>query len=263
MRTGLLVVSTIFVGASAWAKPGTTANRLSVSQGISSPAITSPVNYSNGFTTDNPAVASQLSGPQVSVEYDKGDDSAGNDVSGVGAELGIGNGQVGAMLGYYDRDCTNCKGRWGGILGIDAGSFSFGVGYREEKNYSLGALIGGSGSHRIGLMADFVDVDSGQDITSYGVGYSYLGGSWVFAVDASKRDQKNAPNNDVILVTPGLMIQADWVAVSVSYDIYTNDKNDVYEDQVWFGVGLGGDKAHLAIYHDYVNDWALVGTFWF
>lgn len=263
MKNALLLLSMILVGSLAWARPGTNGQRLSVGQGISSPAITSPVNYSNGFTTTNAAVASRLSGPQVSIEYDKGDDSAGNDLSGVGAELGYGNGKVGAMLGYYDRDCTGCEGRWGGIVGVDTGSFSFGIGYREEKQYSLGALIGGSGSSRFGLTADFVDLDTGNDVTGYGVGYSYLGGSWVFALDASKRDQKGAANNDVILVTPGLMIQADWLAVSVSYDLYTNDKNDIFDDQVWFGVGFGGDQAHLAIYHDYVNEWALVGTFGF
>lgn len=263
MKKALLMTSMIFVGGAAWAKPGANANFLSVGQGISSPALTSPVNYSKGFTATNASVASRLNGPQVSIEYDKGDDSAGNDSSGVGGELGFGNGKVGAMLGYYDRDCTNCDGRWGGIVGVDTGSFSFGVGYREKKQYSLGALIGGNGSNRFGITADFTDQDSGNDVTAYGIGYSYLGGSWTFAVDASKRDQKGAASNDVILVTPGLMIQADWLTVSVSYDVYTNDKDDVFDDQVWFGVGIGGDRAHLAIYHDYVNEWALVGTFSF
>ncbi|HRO67650.1 MAG TPA: hypothetical protein PL182_08815 [Pseudobdellovibrionaceae bacterium] len=263
MKTGLLLLSTILVGGAAWARPASNGNRLSVSQGISSPASTSPVNYSSGFTATNPSVASRLTGPQISIEYDKGDDDAGNDSSAVGAELGLGNGQVGAVLGYYDRDCTNCDGRWGGMIGVNTGSFSFGVGYREEKHYSLGALFGGNGNHRFGLTADLTEEDSGNDVTAYGAGYSYLGGSWVFAVDASKRDQKGSVSNDVVLVTPGLMIQADWLAVSVSYDVYTNDKDDVFDDEVWFGVGIGGDKAHLAIYHDYVNDWALVGTFSF
>lgn len=260
MRTGLFLAAMVLGGASAWARPSASANRIAVSQGISSPATTSPVNYSNGFVTTNPSVASKLSGPQLSLEYDTGEDSSNNDRSGMGVELGYGNGQVGAIAGYYDRDCTNCEGRWGGMIGVGSGSFSFGVGYREENSYSLGLLMGGSGGHRFGATADLVKVDSGNDVSSVGVGYSYLGNSWIFAVDASKREQKRATTNDVILVTPGLLIQANSLSVSVSYDLYTNDENDAFEDQIWFGIGFGSDRFHLSVYHDYVNDWSLVGS---
>lgn len=265
MKLNMISFVIVFISFGAAAKSGNSSNLLAVSQGISAPARTSPVNYSNGFTSENAAVASQLPGPQISLQYDTGKDSDGNDQNGVGAELGIGNGKVGAMFGYYDRNCEGCEGRWGGIVGLDAGSFSLGIGYREENFYSVGALIGGNGSSRIGINADFYDAEEneGQDLTSFGVGYSYLGGSWVFALDASKRTEDDGANNDVVMVTPGLLVSANWVSVSISYDLYMNDDNEAYDDQVWFGVGLQGRIAHVAIYHDYVNDWSVVGTFEF
>ncbi|MGE0632124.1 MAG: hypothetical protein AB7O96_06930, partial [Pseudobdellovibrionaceae bacterium] len=231
--------------------------------GISSPAVTSPINYSRGFTHENAAIAASLSGAQLSLEYDTGEDD-NNTNKGYGAEIGYGNGNVGAMAGYYKRDCDNCEGRAGGLVGVGGSSFTFGIGYREENHYSIGLLMGQSGSNRIGIIGEFVDSeDDTQDMTSAGIGWSYNAKSWVFALDASKQTVENGQNNDVVLVTPGLRVGADFLSISISYDMYTNDKNEVYDDHTWFGIGFKGNSGQLAIYHDYVNDWSLVGSFWF
>lgn len=264
MKSILSVLVLTLATSPVWAQRGgnTNPSMLAVGQGISSPALSSPVNYSNGFTTENAAVASQLASPMLSLEYDTGDNN-GSDVSGFGGELGIGNGQMGLIVGTYKRDCDNCENRTGAIAGFNFGAASIGVGYREDNQYSVGALFGVGGPHRVGLTADMTSGSGNDpDLTTYGVGYSYLGNQWIFAVDASKRDLENGGSaNDILMITPGLLVQAnDWLGLSVSYDLYTNDENDVFDDQLWVGLGLGRDRFNLAIYHDYVNEWSVVGT---
>lgn len=240
--------------------------KLAVSQGISSPTITSPVNFSHGMTFNNSAVAAQLQDIYVSAEADTGDDDNGNDDTGFGGELGLGNGTAGIALGYYKRDCEDCDGRLGGIAGIGGDSVAFGVGFREEDTYSAGLLFNPRSQHRFGFTADFYknDLDEESDLRSYGAGYSYVGNSFIFALDASKRDSENDnPNDDVIMVTPGLEVHGDWLALSVSYDAYVNDDNDTHDDDIWVGVGINGKSWNLALYHDYVNEWSAALTFWF
>ncbi|XGC79973.1 hypothetical protein ACES2L_11600 [Bdellovibrio bacteriovorus] len=260
MRIYHIVTVLVLLSSRAFAK--SESNTLAVGQGIAAPAVTSPINYSNGFTHENPAVAATLSGGQLSLEYDTGKDNDENNQSGLGVELGYGNGNAGAMAGYYKRDCEGCEGRAGGILGVGTSSFAFGIGYREENSYSAGLLFNQSGSHRFGITADFEDVEAeGQDLRTMGVGYAYQGNSFTFVVDASKRDDEaGGTNNDVVLVTPGLLVDVDKIAVSISYDMYLNDESEVYEDDVWFGVAIKGSLGQLIIYHDYVNNWALVGA---
>lgn len=270
MRVLSMILTVLIFSVPTWAQRKSDANLVAVSQGISAPAITSPVNYNKGFTSHNPAVAAQLDKIQVSVEYDTGDNDdndATADQDGFGVEAGAGAGGAGIMLGYYDRDCTNCDSQFGGIVGFDISSVSVGLGYREENTYSLGFLINNSGEHRLGIVGNFTEDDDapGEDVTAYGLGYSYNADRWVFALDASKYDDDNDSTtlDEVTRITPGILVKANWLSVSLSYDMYVDDKNDVYDDDLWFGLGFGGDTAHLAIYHDYMNEWTFVGTVWF
>jgi len=240
--------------------------RLAVSQGISSPTVTSPVNFSHGMVYNNAAVASQLQDVYLSLEGDTGEDNAGNDNTGYGGEFGLGTGSAGIALGYYERDCQNCDGRFGGIAGIGGPSIAVGVGFREDDNYSAGILFNRDGKHRFGIAADMYNSDlPDTDVTSYGAGYSYVDNSFTFAVDASRRDPDGPanPGDDVIMVTPGLEVHGQNLALSVSYDIYVNDDTDIYDDDIWFGVGYYGQNWGLSVYHDYVNEWAAALTFWF
>lgn len=234
-----------------------TETTLAVSQGISAPTLTTPINFSHGFVYNNSAIASKYEKAQLSLEYDQNEDS---DDSGAGAELAIGTGRVGLGLGYYKRSCDGCEGKMGAIAGFTAGgTLSMGVGYREDDKYSLGLLYDLGGSHRWGLAADFQDNgDSDQNITSYGLGYAYVGQSFVFALDASKMDHgSSSVNDDAILVTPGILVRADKFALSVSYDYYMEDENEVYEDEAWFGVGYNESSWSLSFYKDYVGDIAV------
>ncbi len=240
--------------------------RLAVSQGISSPNNTSPVNLSHGFVRVNPAVAGSLSGVNLSVEY--GSTTTNNQKSTTtGAEIGAGNGKFGIALGSIKSDCSSCESRESGILGFSLDSFSVGLGFQKDKNYSLGLIINPTGTHRFGLVANAYDSpNDGEDVQAYGLGYSYFTDSVVFTVDASKRKTQTPnpdPNDDVILVTPGLEIRADWVSLSVSHDAYTNNKLSTYTNNTWYGIGFGSKDLHLAVYHDYFHEWSAVGTFFF
>ena len=239
---------------------GTEAPFVALGQGIGVPAITSPINYSNGFTYTNAAVARSYDGIQLSLEYDTNDDENDNDSSGSGAEFGIGTGNIGLGVGYYKRDCENCEGTTGAILGFGLSSFSFGIGYHEEDNYSLGFIFNPNGQHRLGLTVDlYQGPNEDDDIQSYGVGYGYIGNDYIFSLDASKRAHELKQDSDeIIKVTPGIELQAQNAALSVSYDTYVNDDNESHEDQVWFGGGFRFSSGSFTLYHDYVHEWSFV-----
>ena len=52
------------------------------------------------------------------------------------------------------------------------------------------------------------------------------------------------------------------ISLSVSYDVYIFDGNRTRKNQIWFGLGFGSQSVHLAVYHDYTNDWSAALTFW-
>lgn len=237
--------------------------RLAVGQGIAAPLAQTAVNFSNGFTFSNSAVAAKMKSPQLTLEGDFGEDSSGNDQSGLGAEFSLGNGQAGIGLGYYQNDCDGCDGRFGAIAGFQFSSVAIGIGFREEDQFSAGLLFNPKGSHRIGVTADMFNSDV-SDVFSYGVGYAFHGQGFVFAIDASKQETEvEGDNTDIIRVTPGLEVHADKWGLSVSYDTAVNDDSAPYDDNVWFGVGYRGQNFEIMGYHDYVNEWSLAVSFIF
>lgn len=235
--------------------------RLAISQGISTPNTTSPVNLSHGFVPTNPAVAGSLNGVQVSLEYGTTDENNRKN-STAGVELGVGTGSVGIAAGYLKSDCNGCDGRAAGIVGVSLDSFSIGFGFGEDKNYSVGAVLNPKGEHRFGLVGSLSDSDQvGADLQTYGVGYSYHSGAFILSVDASKRKfETSSAADDIVIITPGLQVKADWISLMVSHDLYTNNEAKTFTDNTWFGIGIGDADKHLAIYHDYFHEWSLVGT---
>lgn len=231
--------------------------KVAVSQGISSPTITSPVNFSHGLTYNNSAVAAQLQGVHITGELTNN--------SGFGGEAGLGNGSAGISLGYFKPNCGSCNGRFGGIAGLGGARVAGGIGFREGDIYSAGVLLNPNGLHRFGAALDFQSspLVSG-DLTSYGIGYSYAANAFTFALDASRRDGDGPrTSNGVMMITPGLEVHNDWLALSVSYDLYANDNNGVFDDGIWIGGGINGERWNLALYYDYFSEWSGVATFWF
>jgi hypothetical protein len=143
----------------------------------------------------------------------EGDEST-DDLGGVGAELGVGNGRYGMAVGYYERDCDTCEEAVAGALGALSGGFGFGLRFAEEI-YSTGLLFNPNGEHRVGLVADFNDPNGDDNnITSFGAGYSYVSQGFTFSLDASKSDYENeTENDDVVLLSPGLMVRMDIIAL--------------------------------------------------
>tara|TARA_R110000868_G_scaffold132380_2_gene343120 strand:- start:48205 stop:48981 length:777 start_codon:yes stop_codon:yes gene_type:complete len=235
-------------------------NLLAIGQGISSPTSTSTVNYSNGFTHENPVGTIYQGGARFSLQYDDNDNN-----SGLGGELGIGQGNYGLALGYYKNDCDSCDGDIAAAAAGSLGTFSLGLRV-EEDLLTLGVVVNPTGQHRFGFTADINESDSSDSVKSFGVGYSLVKGNVTATLDASKQDRESDSSaDDIIALTPGLRLQADMLALSVSYDMFVNEpEGSNRSNDLWFGVGIGkGQNWHLAIYKDYVADWALVGSLFF
>ena len=134
----------------------------------------------------------------------------------------------------------------------------------REDIYGLVLLLNSHGSHRVGLMTELDETGGdGNKITAYGAGYSYVGQSITLTLDASQRDYENAGNTDQLLVTPGIGLRVvNTIQLSVNDRILFEDGKKIDED-LWFGVGGGGESWHLAGYSDYVNDLALIFSVFF
>jgi hypothetical protein len=235
-------------------------NLVAIGQGVSSPNSTSTVNYSSGFTSENPVGVLYQKSLRLSLQYDQGDAPS----KGYGAELGAAGKSAGAAVGYYKRDCTGCEGRFAASVAVAMSSFGLGLRV-EEENYTLGMLFGVHDTHRFGVVAGVDDSGgAGNKITSYGLGYSYVSSDFTLTLDASKRQHENtAANNDILILTPGISVRASSLQLTVSDRIVMDNTNKTRTDDVWFGVGFGGKSWHLVGYSDYVNDLALVLSFYF
>lgn len=237
------------------------ANLIAIGQGISSPNSTSTVNYSNGFTSENPVGVLYQNSSRLSLQYDQND--SGNS-KGFGAEVGYGKKDFGLAVGYYKNDCSNCEGRFAADLAASSGSFGFGIRLAED-NYALGLLFGVTDSHRLGAVIDINNTGgTGNKISSVGLGYSYVSSNFTLTLDASKRDnENNTVNNEILIVTPGISLRAGELQLSVNDRITVDNTNNTKTEDLWVGVGYGGKSWHLVGYSDYVNDLALVFSIYF
>lgn len=262
MKAFIITSIILFTSLRAFGQKNSGFTMLAVGQGISMPTITTPVNWGRGFTYNNAAVARFYDGAVFTVEYDQNESA-----KGYGAELGVGTGNVGLSVGYYKNDCDSCEGRASAIAGFGVGgSASVGIGYREEKTYSTGAIIKAGSSGQFGFVVDFRDnEDKNLKTYSYGLGYSYSSSNFKFAIDASKQeDGDSTTDNSLIMLTPGLMVDAGFVRLGVSFDTFLNDKANAHEDKAWFGVGFGNSsKWNLNLYKDYSSEYSAALSFWF
>jgi hypothetical protein len=264
----IFLCSVLFSFHQAGAAAAKNTNVLAVGQGLSAPTSTSTINFSSGYTSESPLGTIYQNGFRLTGQYDS-DENAGTTTKTYGAEVGYGQGDWGLAAGQRKSDCDNCEATSSGAVGINVADF--GVGLRFGKDLTaLALLINPHGGNRFGLMAELnKSGGSGNDITAYGIGYSYVASQLTFTIDASKRNFENkAITDDRIQVTPGLMLRADHFQLSVNDKITLNkDKNNATHDDedhdIWFGIGFGGDKGHLAFYSQYVNDFAFAGTLFF
>ena len=238
-------------------------NLIAVGQGISSPTLTSTVNFSSGYTAESPLGTLYQNGARVTGEYDRNDSS-----DAVGGEIGYGAASWGIAGGYRKPSCNGCEGSGAGALGLDIADIGVGIRFGKDL-YSAAALFNPHGMHRFGLMAELNQSSSNSKVTAYGAGYSFVGKQITATVDASTRTYEDSTINDKrILVTPGLMFRADIVQLTLNDRITLNrDKNNTLQDgkdnELWFGIGFGGEKLHIALYSHYFNDFAVAGSIFF
>ncbi len=269
---GSIICSTAAVAATG--SSGKQTNLIAVGQGVSSPTLTSTVNFSTGYTHENPIGVVYQNSWRITAEADHDTDdsnSSGNGNDGYGAEVGYGNGTAGLAAGYYTRDCDNCDGRLAASGGVVVGD-AVGVGLRfEEDLYTAGLLFNPQGMHRFGLIFEMNDSNgSGNELKSYGAGYSYVATDWTFSIDASKNDYENqATYSDRVMVTPGVMVRASFLQLSLNDNIVLNNRSsstsneDETDHNFWAGVGIGGEQIHLAVYANYENDVSAALSFFF
>lgn len=265
----IMTVLITMTGFSALGAMTNDTNLLAIGQGISSPSSTSTVNYSSGYTSESPVGTIYQNGVRLSGQYDTNTNNDKGKNTAYGAELGYGQGQWGIAGGYRKADCAKCDGDFRAALGITVADI--GVGFRfAEDLYAASLLFNPQGNHRFGLMYEANSTGvKGSDIASYGAGYSYVASQVTFTVDASKRSfQNSSVKDDRIQLTPGLMLRADMFQISVNDRIVLNtDKNNPAQKEddhnIWFGIGIGKDKWHVALYSKYVNDLAFSGSIFF
>lgn len=238
--------------------------KLAISQGISSPTITSPVNFYKGYTPSNPSIAGTLKDASFTIEYATTKEATPNQ-SILGAEIAAGSGRAGIVAAYRKESCDACETRVAGMGGLNFDFIALGVGYYEESTYTAGFILNPKKKHRLGFTGSMIQGQGGAgNTTAYGLGYSYNSDSLTFALDASKRTSATpSAADDVMLVTPGLQVKADGVALSVSHNIYMNDTASPVADNTWFGVGMEMGPVYIAFYQNFVSEWALTSTFWF
>ncbi len=233
-------------------------NKIGISQGVSSPSSTSTINFSNGFTIENPVGVLYQEGIRLTGQFTNGNSTT------IGGEAGIANKRFGAAVGVTTYDCDGCDSRASLAVGGEFRGIGFGLRFGESL-YGLGVLVNPHGQHRIGFVAD---VNNGDDVTisSFAAGYSYVSQSFTFSVDASNAtfDDDNIEDT-LILLTPGLAFNIEFITISVSYDIRLNDDNNTSSDNdLWFGVGIApSDSWNVMVYSEYANDIAVAASFYF
>jgi hypothetical protein len=66
------------------------------------------------------------------------------------------------------------------------------------------------------------------------------------------------------LLSPGVRLSLQFIQLSITYDTYLDEDEDIYDDEIWWGVGIGGGGSfHLAAYGDFYRDLSLVGSMYF
>ncbi len=236
--------------------------RLSLGQGIASPANTNFVNYRGGWTAQNPVGAVVQENWRVTGQFS----SNGNNV--FGGELGYGDGSFGLAGGYRQADCDNCDGQ-AALAAAFTPAASVGLGFRfMEDLYGIGLLFNTGQGWRFGITGELDDggPSSSDRVARLGAGLGYMAGAWSFVLDASHRlVHSSQSSDDRILLTPGLSLRADFLEVSLNYKVVVNDNSSSGSstDGFWFGLGLSGASYHVGLYMDYEQELAANLSFYF
>lgn len=260
----ILIICLLALSPSAFgAQSQRSENLIAIGQGVSSPTLTSTVNFTSGYTAESPLGTLYQNGARVTGEYDRNDSS-----DAVGGEIGYGAATWGIAAGYRKPNCNGCDGTGAADLGLDVSNIGVGIRFAKDL-YSVAVLFNPQGMHRFGLMAELNQSASNSKVNAYGVGYSYVASQFTATIDASTRTFQNSAIDDKrILITPGLMFRADIVQLTLNDKITLNhDKSNASQtgndNELWFGVGFGGEKLHIALYSHYFNDFAVAGSIFF
>lgn len=229
-------------------------NLLAISQGISSPAVTSSTLISNNFGRENPVNVAFVKRYRTSLALDLGDGF------GFGGDFGWGDSNYGVSVGYRRPSCEECSGHPRGQIGAQWNNLGLGLGIARGL-YTLGVLFNGRGKNRIGFLAE---IDNGTFFAGrsvFGAGYSYVNSNLTVSLEGTYANFDGQGSS--IKMSPGVSIRIRQIAVTLNYDLFISDF-EKRVDHGWFGVGYTlKDDFHFALYVSYVNDWTLSGSYFF
>jgi hypothetical protein len=214
---------------------------LSNGYGVSSPGT-------NLAIYENPSGLLYNIGPKVQASVAAGD---GFDPANPGAHLLLGNGSVGAAIGYRHRGSSGGEIEYGLAAGLDSLNVAFGLGGGVALNdndasntdLNLGMLFNPHGKLTFGL-------------TAYGIvgGVSGLGGGLAYDLSQSATfvvDTRTNSELDAWSLKPGLGIHLQELQLVVGYGLDVVEGNSGGSEGVSFGLGFRlGSSAHLAFYVD-------------
>lgn len=262
----LSVVAFPFFG---WGGADGATNALSVGQGISSPSRHSHVNFSSGFLNQNPVGAVYQQGGRVSGQFiDAGDNT-------LGVELGYGAGTWGVAIGAT-KSAGSDSARVAGAIGVvPFDSFGFGV-FGDEDISQVGFLFSPHGTHRLGVTYAVYSEDVLEDLSTIGLGYSFVADKFTLTLDASKHESSQASwslqtgdttqelSTDLVFVTVGFMFRVSEFQFVINHEMIQNDDDNAFDaTDTWFGVGFALSAWNFAIYSDYIGDLAINATYKF
>ena len=244
---------------------GKNENLLAVGQGISYPTTTSTINYHSGYGVENPVGVLYQNGGRASLMYDQtNNNNNNNNSSGYGLEFGYGQKKWGMALGYYRRNCNNCDGNVAGDVAVNISNVGVGIKF-QENILGLGAIFNPDKDHRFGLMVSVDSSNSNSKVNAYGLGYSYAQKNFVLTLDGTilSTENSNSTSNNSYILSPGVEILIDALQLSATYKMTRFDNSSLNENKLWFGMGYKDSSWSLAFYSEYIDDIALVLSFYF
>jgi hypothetical protein len=224
---------------------------IAVGQGVSSPTAAGHINFSFGYTPQNPVIASEQPGPSLDFTY--ADNGAG--VSELGAELGFGGSGWGIAAGVTNADCGTCQTTLGVAAALKLSPIGLGLGFGKDLSV-IGFQLSGANSLRWGLVGSQTKAtDFTSELTALGAGVSYVGKWYVFALDVSqRRESAAATSENLALGTVGAAFGLDVLRLSFNYDFHVGRRDGGEDEGLWLGIGLSTARWRFAIYSDHVAD---------
>jgi hypothetical protein len=224
-------------------------SRLATGLGIAAPDVSSIVNFTTGYTTENPAGVLFQEEYRASLQLVRE-----GGINDVGVEAGAAGKTFGIALGLLQPGCNACLSTMGVMLGAAVTKdFNVGASYQTSNSiatYGGGILYNPTGTHRLGVVADYYNPPTpNTQITTYSGGYAYVTKSSTIAVElAGQKNDADPIASKLNLLSLGFQKRVESLQLSVNYQRTLNSTAAVTPEFFWLGGGFNGETWHLGVY---------------